>query len=66
MIDAARARRFRSPTDAKMSPASRFVARKAHYAEPTSIEERVRERENHGAVPSMIVPDGRSRFAPKR
>ena len=65
MTPRGRARRFRSPTDAKMSPASKFVARKAHYAEPTSIEEIIRERENDAAVAKMPAIANRSRFAPK-
>ena len=52
--------RFHSPTDATLSPASKFVARKAHHAAPMSIADKLR-----AASAGETARDGaRSRFAP--
>ena len=60
-------RRFHSPTDSAMSPASKFVARKAHHHAATSIIDKLRAAPRPGAENTPPPPPPRlaaSRFRP--
>jgi hypothetical protein len=54
--------RFHSPTDSALSPASKFVARKAHHA-TIAIADKSRAAPRPGVENASEAPP-RSRFAP--
>ena len=61
-------RRFHSPTDSAMSPASKFVARKAHHHASTSIIDKLRAAPRPGAenAPPPPPPPPPPRLAASR